>query len=368
MLTRWRLILGEFAEGAVPLDAESKDMDQALAFLYGREYAGRGMRDDDGTGRGGKEASSLAIPAWISRIRKLFPQKTVELMQKQAVEKYHLTEILSDPEILKTMEPNFDLLKSILTFRDLMSGSVKTMAYKIVEDIMGELRKKLESRVRRAFTGKKLPHSTLGAKIFRNFDFKRTVRANLKNYSAEHKTIAAGKIYFNRNIRRYNPWHIIILVDESGSMLNSVIYSSVMAAIFSRMPFLSVRLAIFDTALVDLSGHIDDPVGILMKVQLGGGTDIYGAFEWAKHVITEPQKTIVVLVSDLYDGNDYRRMYRSAADIIEGGSRLFILPALDYEAAGAYDREAAKHLSALGASVAALTPDALAEWVGSVLS
>ncbi|MDR3199974.1 MAG: VWA domain-containing protein, partial [Spirochaetales bacterium] len=164
-----------------------------------------------------------------------------------------------------------------------------------------------------------------------------------------------------------NPWNVIILVDESGSMMDSVIYSAVMASIFAKLPFLSVQLAIFDTALVDLSEHIDDPVGILLKVQLGGGTDIHGALEYAKKIMSFPHKTIVVLVSDLCDGNDYKLMYRSAADIIESGAKLFVLPALDYEAAGAYDKNAARHIRGQGAEVAAITPEALADWVGKVI-
>jgi predicted metal-dependent peptidase len=197
---------------------------------------------------------------------------------------------------------------------------------------------------------------------------RRTIRKNLKNYNESYKTIVPEKLYFNQNVKRYNPWNIIILVDESGSMLDSVIHSAIMASIFAKLPFLAVKLVIFDTSLVDLSEHTCDPVGILMKVQLGGGTDIHGALEYGKKLISAPQKTIVVLVSDLYDGNDYRLMYASSRDIIESGAKLFVLPALDHEARGDYDKQAAKHLAGLGAKVAALTPEALAEWISGVVS
>jgi uncharacterized protein with von Willebrand factor type A (vWA) domain len=380
MHVRWRLILGDFAEDTLPLSGQSqgsggsgdgdpqdsREIDEALDFLYGREYnEGQGIRDEDR--RGGREGTALTVPSWIAKVRKLFPRRTVEILQKEALEKYKLTEILTDPEILKTMEPSFDLLKSILTFKHLIPENVKALAYEIVEKAIREIQKKLESQIRSAFTGKKLLNTVANYKIHRNFDFKRTIRKNLKHYSESYKTIIPEKLYFNQNVKRYNPWNIIILVDESGSMLDSVIYSAVMASIFAKLPFMEIKLVIFDTSLVDLSDNIDDPVGILMKVQLGGGTDIAGALEYAKKIITAPQKTIVVLVSDLYDGNDYRLMYTSARDIIEGGAKLFVLPALDYEARGDYDKNAAKHFNRLGAQVAALTPEDLAEWIGKVI-
>jgi len=174
------------------------------------------------------------------------------------------------------------------------------------------------------------------------------------------------RVYFNRNLRRYNPWHIIICVDESGSMLESVIHSAVMAGIFSKLPVLSTRLVIFDTNVVDLSGYVDDPVQALMSIQLGGGTNIGKALAYCEGLVTTPHRTIVVLVSDLYDGMGYRPMYAHAHSIIEAGSKLICLTALDGEA-GMYDKTAAKHLSALGASVAALTPAKLAAWVGEII-
>jgi hypothetical protein len=266
---RWRLILGDFAEDALPLGEEYGEINDSLEFLYGREYGeDQGIRVDGGGGKpGGRQRSALTIPGWISKVRKLFPKKTVEIMQKDALDKYKLTEILTDPEILKTMEPNFDLLKNILSFRQMLPDSVKDLAYRIVEQAVREIQKKLESQIRRTFSGKKLPNSTTSFKIHRNFDVKRTIRKNLKNFSAQYNTIVPDKLYFNQNIKRYNPWNVIVLVDESGSMLDSVIYSAVMASIFATLPFLAVKLVIFETAMVDLSDNIDDPVGILMKVQ-----------------------------------------------------------------------------------------------------
>ena len=366
MPIRWRLLLGDFADESLPtLGDDHNGIDGALHFLYNREYGSdRGVREDGG----GREASALTVPAWIVRVRKLFPRCAVEIMQKEALEKYRLTELLTDPEILRTMEPNLDLLKNILAFKNIIPDRVKALAYEIVAQAVREIQKKLEIRVRRAFTGKKMPSSGNALRIRHNFDFHRTVRKNLKNYSAEYNTIVADRLYFHPNVKRYNPWNVIILVDESGSMLDSVIHSAVMAGIFARLPFLAVQLVLFDTTLVDVSNDFADPVCVLMKVQLGGGTDIHSALEYARKIMSAPQKTIVVLVSDLYDGKEYRHMYQSCRDIVGAGARLFVLTSLDYEAQGVYDKNAAKHLAGLGAKVAALTPEALAEWIGGAIA
>ncbi|WP_297295534.1 VWA domain-containing protein [uncultured Brachyspira sp.] len=370
-LNRWRLILGNFAENNIQLNNEYSEIDEALGFLYDREYSeesGYANFDKEDKTRGGRGKSTLTVPTWVAKVKKLFPKKTVEIMQNQALEKYNLTEMITNEDILKEMEPNMDLLKNILTFKDMMDGNVKKLAYEIVRKVVNDLKKKLESDVKKVFYGKKLPNSTTQNKIFKNLDIKKTIRNNLKNYNVEDRTIFVDKLYFNQNIKKYNPWHIIILIDESGSMFDSIIYSSVMASIFSNLPYLSIKLIIFDTAIVDLSDYVKDPIDILFKVQLGGGTDIYKALEYAKKITTVPDKTIVLLISDLYDGNDYKYMYGSANDIIESRSKLFILPALDYNADASYDKTAAAKFAKMGAKVAAITPDELSKWISSVIS
>ena len=370
-LNRWRLILGSFAEDNIELSSEYSEMDNALGFLYDREYgkeSGYADFENDDKIKGGKEKSSLTVPIWVAKVKKLFPKNTVEIMQNQALEKYNMTEMLTDENILKEMEPSMELLKNILTFKDMMNGNVKKLAYDIVRKVVNDLKKKLESDIKKVFYGKKLPNSSTSNKIFKNLDVKKTIRNNLKNYNIEDKTIFVDKLYFNQNIKKYNPWHIIILIDESGSMMNSVIYSSIMASIFANLPYLSIKLIIFDTSIVDLTDYVKDPIDVLFKVQLGGGTDIVKALEYAKKITTIPEKTIVLLISDLYDSNDYKYMYKSSKDIIEARSKLFVLPALDYNADSSYDKNAAKQLARIGAKVAAITPNELSKWINNVIS
>ena len=375
-LNRWRLILGNFAEDNLKVDGEYFEIDETLNFLYDREYSennGYSLNNlndlnNSKERRLGKEKSALTVPKWISKVKKLFPKETVEIMQKQALEKYKLTEILTDENILKEIEPNIELLKNILTFKDMMSQNVKKLAYDIVKKTLEEIKNKMEVEIKKVFYGKKLPNSNTTNKIFKNLDIKKTIRYNLKNYDIKNKTIFTDKLFFNQNIKKYNPYNIIILIDESGSMLDSVIYSSIMASIFANLPYLSIKLIIFDISVVDLSEHIKEPIDTLFKVQLGGGTNIAQALEYAKKITFAPDKTIVLLISDLFDSNDYKLMYKNANDIIESGSKLIVLTALDYNANSIYDKEAARYFSKIGAKVGALTPSKLSKWISDIIS
>ena len=367
-LNRWRLILGSFSN--LEIDNEYSEIDETLNFLYDREYTQNGgySLDNFNNSNSSKEKSALTVPKWISKVKKLFPKETVEIMQKQALEKYKLTEILTDENILKEIEPNIELLKNILTFKDMISQNVKKLAYDIVKKTLEEIKNKMEVEIKKVFYGKKLPNSNTTNKIFKNFDIKKTIRYNLKNYDIKNKTIFTDKLFFNQNIKKYNPYNIIILIDESGSMLDSVIYSSIMASIFANLPYLSIKLIIFDISVVDLSEHIKEPIDILFKVQLGGGTNIAQALEYAKKITFAPDKTIVLLISDLFDSNDYKLMYKNANDIIESGSKLIVLTALDYNANSIYDKEAARYFSKIGAKVGALTPSKLSKWISDIIS
>ncbi len=367
-LNRWRLILGSFSN--LEIDNEYSEIDETLNFLYDREYTQNGgySLDNFNNSNSSKEKSALTVPKWISKVKKLFPKETVEIMQKQALEKYKLTEILTDENILKEIEPNIELLKNILTFKDMMSQNVRKLAYDIVKKTLEEIKNKMEVEIKKVFYGKKLPNSNTTNKIFKNLDIKKTIRYNLKNYDIKNKTIFTDKLFFNQNIKKYNPYNIIILIDESGSMLDSVIYSSIMASIFANLPYLSIKLVIFDISVVDLSEHIKEPIDILFKVQLGGGTNIAQALEYAKKITFAPDKTIVLLISDLFDSNDYKLMYKNANDIIEAGSKLIVLTALDYNANSIYDKEAARYFSKIGAKVGALTPSKLSKWISDIIS
>ena len=369
ILNRWRLALGRYAEGPVHFSEGSLpygEMDQVLEFLYSREY---GEEQEIRKDRGGSgDPSSLTVPSWIEKLRRLFPKSTAEIMERHALEKYNMTELLTDPEVLKRMEPNRELLKMVLELKSMMKGPVLEMAREVVKKVAEELTKELEQEIRPALTGRMDRFSGSPVRSMRNLDIKKTIRMNLKHYDVEKRQLLLDQVYFYGRLKRHSPWNVIICVDESGSMMDSVIHSAVMAGIFARLPVMDVKLVIFDTSVVDLSGYVEDPVETLMSIQLGGGTDIGGALRYCVTLIEAPARTIVVLVSDLYEGVIQANMYGAVKDIVESGARLVALTALARQADPVYDRNAAEKMARLGAHVGAMTPEQLAEWMGKIIA
>lgn len=365
-LNRWRLVLGQHAQQQVPLeDVRLISMDEVLEFLYGRESAGGDVRER--STRGGREASRLTVPQWLSEVRRLFPQETAEILQRHALDRYQLTELLTDREVLEKMEPNEALLETVLSLKHMMKGPVLDAARRIVARVVAELVRKMRSEVQRSALGKLDRSSRSSVRSLRNLDVQRTIRKNLAHYDLEKRRLMVEKVYFNGRVKRYHPWRVILAVDESGSMLHSIIHSAVMAGIFAKLPMLDTRLVIFDTAVVDLSSRVEDPVETLMSVQLGGGTDIAGALRYCESLIASPHRTMVVLVSDLCEGNTRQNLYGVCRDILESGAKLIALTALDENAAPAYDRTVAENLAGMGAYVGAMTPSRLADFMAHVM-
>lgn len=368
ILNRWRLVLGKYAQEQISFSSDSvnyMDMERVLDYLYSREYGDeQEVREER---RGGREGSQLTVPGWLHKIKKLFPKRTVEILERHALEKYNMTELLTDPDVLRRLEPNKDLLKTILELKHMMKGEVLQMAREIVRKVAEEIARKLEQEVRVSFFGQINRNASSPVKSARNLDMRKTIRMNLKNYDSEQEQIILKNVYFNSRMKKYNQWRVIICVDESGSMLDSVIHSAIMAGIFAKLPMLDTKLVIFDTNVVDLSGYVEDPVETLMSIQLGGGTDIARALGYCESLIDYPFRTMVVLVTDLYEGGGYARLYGTAKGIIESGAKLVVLTALDMDATPNYDRHAATVLADMGAFVGAMTPEELAEWMGKII-
>jgi Mg-chelatase subunit ChlD len=372
-LARWRLVLGKYArnEIAVGLTIEQQRIENALDFLYSREYKGRGVRDEEdqkGTRDGTLDPSQLTVPHWLNEVRELFPKDTVALIEKHALDRYGLTELVTDPEILRRLEPSFDLLKILLTFRGHLKGEVLNEVRRVIRNVVEEIKRRLSAEIRRAFSGNRnrFRHSNL--KMAQNLDWRGTIKKNLKNYDINRKQIAVEQILFFSKIQRRLPWLIILCVDQSGSMGGSVIYSAVMAGILSSLPLIDVKLVAFDTSVVDLSGHVEDPVELLMNVQLGGGTNIGQAMQYCEQLVEDPHRTIVVLISDFCEGAAPRPLLASCKRFREGGVRLLGLAALDETASPSYDVHMAESLAAEGMDIAALTPKHFAEWLAKTIS
>ena len=371
-LARGRLVLGKYARDHIDVEMslQQQRVETALDFLYSREYQGRGVRDADPTGprSASLDPSQLTIPRWLNEVRELFPKETVAVIEKHALDRYGLTELVTDPEILRRLEPNFDLLKLLLTFRGHIQGEVLNEARRVIRIVVEEIKQRLAAEIRRAFSGRRnrFQHSNL--KMAQNLDWRGTIRKNLKNYDTRRKQIAIEQVLFFSRIQRRLPWRIILCVDQSGSMASSVIFSSVMAGILSSLPLIDVKLVVFDTSVVDLSGRVEDPVELLMSVQLGGGTNIGQAMQYCEQLVEDPHRTIVVLISDFYEGASPSALLASCQRFREGGVKLLGLAALDETASASYDTQMAEMLAAQGMDIAALTPKQFAEWLAKTIS
>ena len=279
-----------------------------------------------------------------------------------------MTELLTDKKVLEQIQPDMNLLKTVLQLKHLMKGEVLETAKIIAQKVADQLREKLENDIRRSILGRIDRNSSSPVHSARNLDIKKTIRRNLKNYDPESKQLILQDIYFNNRVKKYSTWRVIIAIDESGSMLGSVIYSAVMAQILSKLPFADVKLVIFDTNIVDLSGQAEDPAEILMSVQLGGGTDIGKALAYCEQLIETPAKTCVLCVTDLYEGAPERYLLNTSRNILESGAKLNFLTALDETANPAYDRQLGQKLANMGAFVGALTPEQLGDYIGRIFS
>ncbi|MER5849454.1 VWA domain-containing protein [Streptomyces sp. NPDC002012] len=370
-LERWRLVLGSAAERHTgPLGPGNAGRDAALDWLYGRDpdLARRGVRRSGTTPRqGGDGPSAVTAIDWLDDIHRLFPKETIERLERDAVERYGIQEIVTDPAVLERVEPSPTLLRAVLRTKHLMNPQVLRLARRIVESVVKQLLAKLRPEIRRAFHGTR-SRKPSRVPLARDFDFRQTVRANLAHYQPAERRLLIERAHFHSRTQRHvTQWQLILLVDQSGSMAGSVIHSAVTAACLWGLPGLKTHLVAFDTQVVDLTSDVTDPVELLMRVQLGGGTDIARAVEYGAGLVENPRRTIVALITDFYEGGDPYRLLRTVRALVEQGSTVLGLAALDEDADPEYDRELAGRLAAAGAHIGAMTPGRLAEFVAERL-
>lgn len=373
ILRRWRMVLGRYAERALPSDGMTqaeRRADRALDYLYAREMERRGMRrGKGGPGRSGSmDPSQLTPLGWLGEVRALFPQSVYETVQAHAIDRLGMSELLSDPNVLDALEPNKDLLKALIAFKGAANPAVKEKIREIVRAVVEEIVRKLRPKVEAAMAGRPNRFRRSQIKSMQTFDWRATIRDNLKNWDAERRVIVADRLRFHGRSRQRLPWTIILCVDQSGSMLASTIYAAVMASILTALPAVEVKLVVFDTAIVDLSSEAHDAVEVLMSVQLGGGTNIAGAMEYCERLITQPSRTVFALISDFEEGGSVARMLAATRRMASARVTMIGLGALSDDAAPVYDRAMAGRLTGCGMEVAALTPDRFAEWLGGVIA
>ncbi len=380
LLRRWRLILGEVAAdeltrgeagpgdqgaGGARLVGEDAERDRLLAFLYDREQAGRSYGEQCGAGLG---PSRLTVPRWLDGVRTLFPRETAETLERQALDRYGLTELLTDPEALARAPATIEMVGILLRFRSRLKASALAEARRLIARVVAQLEARFARRVRNACAGTRRRHGHRGAAVLANLDWRTTITRNLRHFDLVSGTLVPERLWFWPRRLQELPWEIVILVDQSGSMLDSVIHSAVLATVFSGLRSLRTRLLLFDTTVVDLTDRVGEPVELLLGVQLGGGTDIAGAVAYAARQVRRPRRTLLVLISDFFEGGDADALVASVGRLHAAGVTLLGLAALDDRAEPDYDRVLAGELAAAGMDIGAMTPEQLANWVGDCLA
>jgi Mg-chelatase subunit ChlD len=371
-LARWRLVLGRAAEAhgiSCTGNADAERVEQLVGFLFesgeGQGHGKGGGRSSDRSGRRGP--SQLTVPDWVDAVNELFPRQSKEVMQKELVRRRGIAEIMEKPELLEKIEPNLELVKTLLTHRELLNPKTRILARKIIDKVVEELKRKMQVQVEQAITGaiRKDRHSP--RKVFRNLDLKTTLRRNLHNFDADSGKLFVDRLFFYAAERKKKPWHVIVVVDQSGSMLESAIFSAVMASIFAELPAVKTSLVLFDTQVVDLSDKVGQPVDVLLSIQLGGGTDITQALVYANGLVRQPQRTIVVLITDFYEGRAESDLVAQTRLMADSGLRMIGLGALGYDVRAAYNKATAGKLRKVGMDILVCTPDKLAECMAEII-
>jgi Mg-chelatase subunit ChlD len=353
-LRRWRLVLGGPAEegmsggagsgsGAM-LSGTDLGMDKVLAALY------------DSNRSAGLGSSSPNVARWLGDIRTYFPSSVVKVMQQDALERLKLREMLMQPELLEAVEADVQLVANLMSLSKVLPEKTKDTARMVVRKVVEELQQKLANPLLQAVRGSLNRATRSSRPRHAEIDWHRTIRANLQHYQPEQRTIIPQKLV-GYGHRRASLRDIVLCVDQSGSMGASVVYSGIFGAVLASLRSISTRMVVFDTAVVDLTDDLKDPVDLLFGVQLGGGTDIHRALGYCQGVIARPNQTILVLITDLYEGGDTEGMIRRAAELVASGVSVICLLALNDTGTPSYDHQNAAALSALGIPSFACTPD-----------
>ena len=353
---RWRLILGgEEADGiGCSLNISDARMDKALQALY------------DSDRKGGLGSSAPNVSRWLGDIREYFPSSVVQVLQRDAIERLDMTRLLMEPEILESLQPDVHLVADLIAMSGVIPAKTRETARAVVRKVVDELMKKLSEPTRAAIAGALNRAARNRRPRHSDIDWRRTIQANLKHYQPDYKTIVPEvRIGYGR--RRQSMRHIVLCIDQSGSMATSVVYSAIFGAVLATLPAVSTSLVVFDTSIVDLTQELDDPIDLLFSVQLGGGTDINGAVGYCQTLVRSPQDTIFVLISDLFEGGVETEFMKRAASMVASGVQFVALLALSNEGAPSYNADLAVELAGIGVPAFACTPDKFPELMAAAI-
>lgn len=356
-IRKWRLILGgDQADGTgLSLGQVDLQVDKTLEALY------------DSDRKGGLGPSSPNVSRWLGDIRSFFPNTVVQVMQKDAIKRLDLTQMLFEKEMLENVEADVHLVATLMTLSHVIPDKTKDTARQVVRKVVDELLRKLTQPTQQAIVGS-LNRSARNRRPRHNeINWHLTIQKNLKHYQPEYKTIIPEtRIGYGR--KRSSLKDVVLCIDQSGSMGTSVVYSGIFGSVMASIPAIKTKMVVFDTAVADLTEELTDPVELLFGVQLGGGTDINAALTYCQQIINRPADTVLVLITDLYEGGDQAGMRKRAAELTAAGVQVVVLLALNDEGAPSYDHANAQFFSDLGIPVFACSPDKFPDLMAAALS
>jgi Mg-chelatase subunit ChlD len=337
------------------LSEDEANLDEALGQIYGNEEEG-GSETRSKKRSASLGASAPRLAKWLGDIRNYFSQDVVAVIQKDAIEKKGLQQLLFEPETLSQVTPNIEMVGTLMSLKNMIPDKAKEAAREIVRAVVEEIIKKLRGALEQAVRGSldRSRHSPM--RSLPNMDWNRTIRRNLKNYDRKRKTIIPESFFFYARQHRRKEYNVIVCMDQSGSMADSVVYGSVTGAIFASMPALETHVIVFDTEVVDLTEQCHDPVDLLFGVQLGGGTDINRAVSYCQELIHDPRKTLFLLITDLYEGGNERELVRRMEELTTSGVRAICLLALSDSGVPSYDESLARKFAEVRVPCFGCTP------------
>jgi hypothetical protein len=393
---RWRLVLGRAADDVAFGDDRSADVsgagdgdgpgsspddgagggglsgddariDAALGALYDRE-AVEPRRRGGGGRAGGLGRSKPAVVRWLGDIRRYFPTPVVQVLQRDAVERLDLRQLLLEPELLDAVEPDIALVTMLVELNRLLPDETRATARQVIARVLADVERKLADQTRQAVRGALARATRARRPRPGDIDWPHTIEANMRHWIPEYRTVVPERLIGHGRRQRSLARDVFIAVDQSGSMADSVVYASLFAGVLARLPTLRTRFFAFDTSITDLTPHLHDPVEVLFGVQLGGGTDIASMLTHCLGEIDRPQSSVLFVISDLFEGGNAQLMRRRVAELVAAGVTVVVLLALSDEGTPAHDHEHAAALAALGATVTSSTPDRFPDVLADALA
>ncbi|MGW3296837.1 DUF5682 family protein [Streptomyces xiamenensis] len=359
---RWRLVLGR---GAERLPARARAAATALDELYGAgrgEGAGGDLVGGHGNG-GGREAAYPGVREWAGELAALFGPGVREEVLAAAVAAGRTDAVFAlDPDRAR---PSVDLLRTVLRHAGGLPEARLAALRPLVRKLVDELTRQLATRLRPALTGTALPRPS--RRPGGGLDLARTVRANL---GTAHRgpggrvQLVPERPVFRSRARRSADWRLILVTDVSGSMEASTVWSALTASILAGVPALSTHFLAFSTEVIDFTDQVHDPLGLLLEVQIGGGTHIAAGLRHARSLVTVPSRTLVVVVSDFEEGYPLGGLLAEVRALVDSGCHLLGCASLDDTGRPRYSTGTAGQLVAAGMPIAAVSPLELARWVG----